>query len=216
MLHSRPITAEHAGPAFRFGDSGKVPRTVSLPVAQILIRRNAVIFRHIGLACVDRDRAIASPALRPRSPVPHQFPPQLQKNVVRAPRPSNRSRTFCGILRCAHWTSTVKQVVPGSAVIMLFLENNIAPSGKQRGAGYNGARQRCTQSEHDGGRCHSPRDRPGQGRRRRPKPPRELPILPTKSAGPKPAALTALERDSRGLADRRQWPNQNVDQQHGK
>jgi hypothetical protein len=133
MLHSRPITAEHAGPAFRFGDSGKVPRTVSLPVAQILIRRNAVIFRHIGLACVDRDRAIASPALRPRSPVPHQFPPQLQKNVVRPPRPSNRSRTFCGILRCAHWTSTVKQVVPGSAVIMLFLENNIAPSGKREG-----------------------------------------------------------------------------------
>jgi hypothetical protein len=215
MLHSRPITDEHAGPAFRFGDSGKAPRTVSLPVAQILIRRTAVIFRHIGLACVDRDRAIASPALRPSSPVPHQFLPQLQKNVVRAPRPSNRSRTRHP--RCAHRTSTVKQVVPGSAVIMLFLENNIAPSGKQREAGYNGARQRCTQSEHDGGRCHSPRDRPGQGRRRRPKPPRELPILPTKSAGPKPAALTALEleRDSRGLADRRR-PNQNVDQQHGK
>jgi len=60
MLHSRPITAEHAGPAFRFRDSGKVPRTVSLPVAQILIRPNAVIFHHIGLACVDMDRAIVS------------------------------------------------------------------------------------------------------------------------------------------------------------
>jgi hypothetical protein len=131
MLHSRPITDEHAGPAFRFGDSGKAPRTVSLPVAQILIRRTAVIFRHIGLACVDRDRAIASPALRPSSPVPHQFLPQLQKNVVRAPRPSNRSRTRHP--RCAHRTSTVKQVVPGSAVIMLFLENNIAPSGKREG-----------------------------------------------------------------------------------